>query len=152
MARISNAPTRKVTHQHSRKLARVADTPHRARGGVATSALLMRQFTPVSLIASAPSRPSLAFCKTCSTACSMSFNSACSAPARAMKIKSQPWAMFSRRCRTTSRINRLARLRATAFPIFFPTTNPKRLVSIPLGHARRMISGCDQDLPASQTR
>ena len=65
---------------------------------------------------------------------------------------SQPGDMISSRCRTASRSRRLVRFRRTALPIFFPATNPKRLDVLSFADARSTISGCDHDLPLSQTR
>ncbi len=71
---------------------------------------------------------------------------------RAIKTISQPAAIELRRRRTASRIRRLTRLRATAFPMRLLTAKPKRLCFKSLGRAHKTINPPAQDLPFRRTR
>jgi hypothetical protein len=71
---------------------------------------------------------------------------------RAIKIMSQPVSIWGRNFRSTSRIRRFARLRATALPTARLAETPNLEIPFPLGAMTRIVNGWAYDFPVRRTR
>lgn len=91
-------------------------------------------------------------CKRSCTAWRISVNGASAISPRATRTKSKPLAICKNSGRTASRKRRFTRLRVTAFPNFFPATNPARECSSPFARIRNITSGWANARPCCHTR